>query len=69
LELYRKLVLNPFVKLKEIVRWESFRKELAIVREKERKSTAGRKPHDVALMFKVLVLQSLYNLGDDGNTR
>ena len=56
MELYRKLVLNPFVKLKEIVRWESFRKELAIVREKERKSTAGRNPYDVVLMFKVLVL-------------
>jgi IS5 family transposase len=42
-----------------------FRPELETIREKERKSPAGRKPFDVVLMFKVLVLQSLYNLSDD----
>jgi IS5 family transposase len=31
----------------------------------ERKSTAGRKPIDVMVMFRMLVLQSLYNLSDD----
>ena len=30
----------------------------------ERKSKAGRKPYDAVLMFKVLVLQMLYNLAD-----
>ena len=30
-----------------------------------RKSAAGRKPLDGIVMFKVLVLQSLYNLSDD----
>ena len=34
------------------------------VRDKQRKSNAGRKPYDVVLMFKMLVLQSLYNLAD-----
>jgi len=33
--------------------------------EKERKIPAGRKPSDVVFMFKVMVLQSLYNLSDD----
>ena len=33
---------------------------------KARKSNAGAKPYDVVLMFKVLILQSLYNLSDDG---
>jgi len=33
--------------------------------EKKRKSKAGRKPYDPVLMFKVLILQSLYNLADD----
>ena len=33
--------------------------------EKKRKSNAGRKPYDVVLMFKVLVLQHLYNLSDE----
>ena len=31
----------------------------------ERKSNAGRKPFDAVLMFKVLALQTLYNLSDE----
>ncbi len=38
---------------------------LAQVHEKERKSKAGRKPIDVVLMFKALILQTLYNLADE----
>ncbi len=45
--------------------WEGFRTTLAKVHTKDRKSNAGRRPFDSLLMFKVLVLQSLYNLGDD----
>ncbi len=56
---------DPLVLLKESVDWELFRGDLGIIRRKERKSPAGRKPFDVVLMFKVLVLQSLYNLSDD----
>jgi len=56
---------DPLVRLNECVEWEVFRPELETIREKERKSPAGRKPFDVVLMFKVLVLQSLYNLSDD----
>jgi len=33
--------------------------------EKARKSNARRKPFDVVLMFKMLVLQTLYNLADE----
>ena len=33
--------------------------------EVDRKSAAGRKPWDEVLIFKVLVLQALYNLSDD----
>jgi len=36
-----------------------------MLRQKERKSNAGRKPFDVVVMFKILILQSLYNLSDD----
>src|SRR4030043_1001260 len=56
---------DPLLKLKKLVDWERFRAELEVVRDKERKSIAGRKPFDVILMFKVLVLQSLYNLSDE----
>ena len=33
--------------------------------EQERKSNAGARPYDVIVMFKLLVLQSLYNLSDE----
>jgi len=56
---------DPLVRLNESVNWEVFRKDLCTIREKERKSPAGRKPFDEVLMFKILVLQSLYNLSDD----
>ena len=56
---------DPLVVLNEAIDWERFRSVLAPLRERERKSSAGRKPYDVILMFKALVLQSLYNLADD----
>ena len=56
---------DPLPKLSAAVRWEDFRAVLKKVREKPRKSNAGRKPFDEVLMFKVLVLQHLYNLSDD----
>ena len=33
--------------------------------EEAKKSTAGRKPFDAIAMFRMLVLQSLYNLSDE----
>ncbi len=45
--------------------WKLFRNLLEPVQDKERKSSAGRKAFDVVLMFKVLILQSLYNLSDE----
>jgi IS5 family transposase len=56
---------DPLTKLNDVVNWELFRKDLEKVRDKDRKSNAGRKPFDVVLMFKILILQSLYNLSDD----
>ena len=56
---------DPLPKLNELVDWEGFREVLGRVRKKARKSNAGRKPYDVVLMFKVLILQHLYNLSDE----
>jgi len=59
---------DPLEIIKATVPWESFRAPIeAVVRPKleERKSTAGRKPYDAVLMFKVLVLQTLHNLADE----
>jgi len=58
--------LNDFLpKLKSLIPWEMFRPDLNIVREKERLSPAGRKPFDVVLMFKILILKKLHNLSDE----
>lgn len=57
---------DPLVGLKARINWEAFRPELKRVHEKDRKSNAGAKPFDVVLMFKILVLQQLNNLSDDG---
>ncbi len=56
---------DPLVKLNEIVDWEQFRSSLETIRDRERKSNAGRKPFDSVIMFKIMILQSLYNLSDD----
>lgn len=53
---------DPLEALNGAIPWEEFREPLAKVREKERKSHAGRPPFDVVLIFKVLILQTLYNL-------
>jgi IS5 family transposase len=57
---------DPLVRLNAQIHWEAFRPDLARAHEKERKSNAWAKPIDVVLMFKMLVLQHLYNLADEG---
>ena len=49
----------------KIIDFESFRPTLTDSLKKERKSRAGRPPFDNVMMFKVLVLQRLFNLSDD----
>jgi len=56
---------DPLISLNSLIDWEDFRPELIKVRAKPRKSNAGRKPFDVVLMFKSLILQQLYNISDD----
>lgn len=56
---------DPLVKIAEVVDWEGFRSALNRAFSKPRKSNAGRKEYDRVLMFKVLVLQQLYNLSDE----
>ncbi len=55
------------MELKRHIDFELFRPQLAAVFEKEgaRKSAAGRKPYDVVFMFKILILQRLYNISDE----
>ena len=53
------------MKLDETVPWSEFRPRLEKIHDKPRKSNAGRKPIDVIIMFKMLVLQQLYNISDE----
>jgi IS5 family transposase len=57
---------DPLMKLKSALNWELLRTEIEAVRDKQRKSNARAKPYDAVLMFKILILQSLYNLSDEG---
>jgi IS5 family transposase len=57
---------DPLSKLNSTVDWEIFRPFLEQARRKKKKSNAGAKGFDVVLLFKILILQSLYNLSDEG---
>ena len=56
---------DPLVELNRLIDWKMFRPQLEKVRRKERKKNKGAKGYDPVLMFKILVLQSLYGLSDD----
>ena len=56
---------DPLEALKQHIDFEVFRPQLEAVFIKERKSAAGRKSYDAVLMFKILLLQRLYNLSDE----
>jgi len=59
---------DPLEVISAIVSWESFRVQIetAVCASSDaRKSNAGRKAYDAVLKFKMLILQSLYNLSDE----
>ena len=56
---------NPLIEIDKIVKWADFKELLDLVHLKKRKSNAGAKPKDVLMMFKGLVIQSLYGLSDE----
>lgn len=53
------------LQLDQIIPWEMFLPTLNQIHEKERKSNAGRKPINPLILFKMLVLQQLYNISDE----
>ena len=59
---------DPLEAIDRLVPWESFRVDIEAVvltPEEMRKSSAGRKPLDAIVMFRMLVLQALNNLSDE----
>ena len=56
---------DPLEQLAQIIPWEEFRPALEKVLRRSKRKKGGRPPFDAVRMFKVLVLQALYNLSDD----
>lgn len=56
---------DPLVKLAERIDFEIFRPLLEETFRKEEKGIGGARPYDYVLMFKILILQRYYNIGDD----
>jgi transposase, IS5 family len=59
---------DPLEAIDRLVPWESFRAEIEAVvltPDELKKSSAGRKPFDAILLFRMLVLQALNNLSDE----
>ena len=56
---------DPLAKLDTMIDWEQFRPALQTLRDKPRKSNAGAKGYDSVMMFKAMILQSLYNISDE----
>src|SRR3984893_2427641 len=59
---------DPLEMIARVVPFESFRAEIeaaVLTPVSEKKSNAGRKQIDVMVMYRMLVLQSLYNLSDE----
>ena len=59
------LIGNPLEKISKVIDFEQFRSKLeSKLLNKNKKNNAGAKPFDVVLMFKILILQRYYGLGD-----
>ena len=57
---------DPLVKLEERIDWNIFSPILDVVFNKPKNSNrTGRPPFNRIMMFKILILQSFYNLSDD----
>jgi IS5 family transposase len=56
---------DPLERLGAVVGFELFRGELDAALARSDRAKGGRPPYDAVLMFKVLLLQTLYTLSDD----
>ena len=56
---------DPLEKLNNFIKWEGFREILTSAFTKEAKGPGGRPPFDYVMMYKILILQKLYNMADD----
>lgn len=56
---------DPLMKLNSIIRWEDFRPIIDTAFPVNDPSKGGRPNYDRVMMFKVLIIQRIYNLSDD----
>jgi IS5 family transposase len=56
---------DPLEKLNKHIQWEGFREALTSALKNEPKGPGGRPSYDYVMMFKILILQKLYNMADD----
>ena len=56
---------DPLERLSKVVDFAQFRPDLEAALVRADRARGGRPPYDAVLMFKVLVLQTLYTLSDD----
>jgi transposase, IS5 family len=56
---------DPLERLRSVVDFELFRVDLEAALVRADRSRGGRPPYDAVLMFRILVLQTLYTLSDD----
>ena len=56
---------DPLERLAQEIPWARFRKTLDKSVKRSKREKGGRPPFDAVLMFKVLVVQALYNLSDE----
>jgi IS5 family transposase len=59
------LLGDPLERLNKYIEWENLRGILTKALKKEARGPGGRPPFDYVMMFKIVVLQKLYNMGDD----
>lgn len=55
----------PLQRLNEVIDWEMFRSPIELAFYVEPKGAGGRPHFDRLMMFKILILQRYYNLGDE----
>jgi IS5 family transposase len=56
---------NPLEKISKVIDFESFRSTLeSKILNTNKKNNAGAKPFDLVMMFKIMILQRYYGLGD-----
>lgn len=57
---------DPLEKLNKVINWEDFREPLEkIIQCKNKTSRGGRPSYDCILMFKIIIIQILYDLSDE----